>query len=125
MILSSEALEVVAFLKTAHGKYVSLGEISRRAGGRRRFEESPRWARNLVQPLVEAGLIEANSRGHFRIKGGGPPEVRPSKPVATPPAKQHGVVLGDDYFPAISTPKIVAGDYFPDPGQDISNANRR
>ena len=109
-------MEVVTFLKTANGKYVSLGEIARRAGGRKRFEESPRWARNLMQPLLEAGIIEANARGHYRLKGSSAEAPAPAKPAAPAPRNTQGVVLGDDYFPATHTPKIVAGDYFPDAG---------
>ena len=114
MILSAEALDILSFLKTAPGKFVSMLEISRRAGGRRRFEESPAWAKNLMSPMMSEGLIEVNSRGHYRLKG---TEQTPSQVPATKPSqipwKPKAKIVGDDYFPTSDLPKIVAGDYFP------------
>jgi hypothetical protein len=114
MILSADALDILAYLKTAPGKFVSMPEISRRAGGRRRFEESPGWARHLVSLLLEAGLVEVNARGHYRV----PPSTQPQphEPVKpTPPAsrKSRVKIVGDDYFPVTNRPIIVDGDYFP------------
>ncbi len=111
-MLSAESSEIIEYLKTAPGKFVSLGEISRRAAGRRRFEQSPNWARHLMAPLVDAGLVQVNARGHYRV----PPSEQPSpppKPAPTPVRKIVGKILGDDYFPANDGPRIVAGDYFP------------
>lgn len=115
MILSAEALDIIAYLKTAPNKFVSLLEISRRAGGRRRFEEAPNWARNLMAPLMEAGLIEVNSRGHYRHMSGATVEPKPKTPVlpAKPQRKIKAKVVGDDYFPSSEGPRIVGGDYFP------------
>ncbi len=116
MILSAEASEIVSYLKTAPGKFVSQAEISRRAGGKQRFQESPSWAKNLLTLLVDAKMIEVNARGHYRV----PPAKQPDKPVPTPvqskgslTGKPGGQVVGDDYFPVGELPKIVAGDYFP------------
>ena len=117
MILSAEAAEIIAYLKTANGKYVNIAEISRRAGGKRRFEDKPDWAKYLMSPLVDAGMIEVNSRGHYRVPPSGQPQAQPqaaAKPAApAPPSKQRGKVLGDDYFPSSEESRIVAGDYFP------------
>ena len=116
MILNAEALEIIAYLKTAPNKFVSLLEISRRAGGRRRFEESPNWARNLMAPLLEAGLIEVNARGHYRCLISGQPETKPqAPPVSASPAprKLAAKIVGGDYFPDNQGPMIVGGDYFP------------
>ncbi len=112
MILSADALDILAYLKTAHGKYVSMAEISRRAGGRRRFEEAPTWAKNLVSPLLDAGLIEVNARGHYRAPVAAQPHAPAKRPSPSPP-RSRGKVLGDDYFPENEGPRIVAGDYFP------------
>ena len=119
MILSAEASEIVAYLKTANGKFVNLAEISRRAGGKRRFEEKPDWAKNHMSPLVDAGLLEVNARGHYRVppsrQAQAQPQPQPSaKPESPPPPRdKRGKVLGDDYFPSSEETRIVAGDYFP------------
>ncbi|HEV2394471.1 MAG TPA: hypothetical protein VG146_19140 [Verrucomicrobiae bacterium] len=112
MILSAEALEIIAYLKTNPGKFFSLQEISRKAGGRRRFEETPGWARNMMSPLLESGLIEVNARGHYRVPGGGQAPA-PANPPAPKARKPRGKILGGDYFPASEGPQIVGGDYFP------------
>jgi hypothetical protein len=116
MILNAEMLDIIAYLKTAPNKFVSLQEISRRAGGRRRFEESPTWARNLMAPLLEAGLIEVNPRGHYRCLGSTPSETKPqgqATPASHAPRKPKARIVDGDYFPENQGPTIVGGDYFP------------
>lgn len=118
MILSAEAAEIIAYLKTAHGKFVSLAEISRKAGGRRRFEELPNWAKNLMPLMMDAGIVEVNARGHYRVQTPDQPPPQPqhhphAKPASSTAHKPRGKVLGDDYFPASDGPRVVAGDYFP------------
>src|SRR5260370_39801259 len=101
MILSSEASEIITYLKTAQGKFVNLAEISRRAGGKRRFEESHDWAKNLMSPLVDAGIIEVNSRGHYRVTPTAQPNGQaptPAKPASPSRRTPRGKILGDDYF---------------------------
>ena len=118
MILNAEALDIIAYLKTAPNKFVLLLEISRRAGGRRRFEEYPDWAKNLLTPMVEAGLLEVNSRGHYRHRSTEQAETKqqssPSMPALQTVKKLKAKVVGDDYFPSSYGPKIVGGDYFPE-----------
>ncbi len=115
MILNAEALDIIAYLKTAPDKFISLAEISRRAGGRKLFEESPGWARHLMMPLRDAGYIEINTRGHYRIAGDAQPAAQPAAKPATPPATHppKARIVGDDYFPQTEQPRIVGGDYFP------------
>jgi hypothetical protein len=118
MMLNAEALEIIAYLKTVSGKFVSMREISLKAGGRRRFEESPEWARNLMQPLLEAGHIQVNARGHYRVPSNEPPKAQTStspRPAYDPVAAK---VVGDDYFPSKQLRPIVGGDYFPTPEKD-------
>jgi len=114
MVLSSEALEIIAYLETAPGKFISMREISLKAGGRRRFEESPSWARNLMQPLLEAGLIQVNERGHYRITVSEPPKApAPTRTSPRSARNRASRIIGDDYFPSKEQPRIVGGDYFP------------
>lgn len=84
MILSSDELEILGYLKSWNGKYLSLMDISRSAGGRQRFKETPHWARPLMTRLVDSKLAEVNERGHYRA-------VIEEGATAT--------VVGDDYFP--------------------------
>lgn len=111
MTLSAEALDILAYLKTDSGRFVSLPEISRRAGGRRRFEESPGWAKRLLPPLLEASLIEVNARGHYRFLAGSQPAALAK--LTLPPAKFDAKIVGEDYFPTGEVHGIVDGNYFP------------
>ena len=107
MILSSDELEIIAYLKSWNGKYVTMIEICRCAGGRQKFRETPHWAKNLMSRLVEAGAVAVNERGHYRWID----TAAPSKPATAFPLKSRlpapaktGVIVGDDYFPAASEP---------------------
>ena len=114
MLLNAEALDIMAYLQTAPGKFVSLREISRRAGGRRRYEEAPTWASCLVPALVEAGFIQVNGRGHYRLAVCEGPEAPAAKPTVRPKrTASKAQVVGDDYFPPIDVSRIVGDDYFP------------
>lgn len=113
MTLGAEALDILAYLKTDSGRFISLQEISRRASGRRRFEESPAWAKRFVPLLLDAGLIEVNSRGHYRLTASAQPPI-PAEPAAPTPPKSRTSIVGDDYFPTSRPQRIVGGGYFPE-----------
>jgi hypothetical protein len=107
MILSSDELEILEYLKSWSGKYVAMIEICRCAGGRQKFKESPHWAKNLMSRLVDAKMVEVNERGHYRVIGENKShtETFRKKQQPHPPAPQPAktaVIIGDDYFPASS-----------------------
>lgn len=106
MILSSDELEIIEYLKSWKGKYVNLAEICRCAGGRKKFREDENWARPFMVRLVDAKLIEVNDRGHYRVVPPNPAEKSAQK------KKMFGV-LGDDYFPQPRTAALIGEDYFP------------
>lgn len=116
MILSADALEIIAYLKTASGKFFSMAEITRRAAGRQRFEECPGWAKNQMGPLLDEGIVEMNARGHYRLVGkekSGHP-AKPAATVSSHAGRKKARIVGDDYFPEPPrAPQIVGGDYFP------------
>ena len=55
------------FLKSFHGQFVSGKVISRRLGGRRRFEEDPLWVMPLLNRMLEKGILETDPSGHYRL----------------------------------------------------------
>jgi len=138
MILSSEELEIVAYLNSCPRQFVSMAEINRRAGGKSRFNKSQVWARGLLSRLVEAGLIEVDEQGHYRA--GGVQPTAPSEAGSAPATHSElpeivnldPMVLGDDYFPAEDpalpalsasenhetqqSPQIIGDNYFPGDG---------
>lgn len=67
-MLTWEEREILAYLKTAPKCYFSLREISRRAAGKKVYEEKPNWAKPFLPRMVEKELIEKDSAGHFRYR---------------------------------------------------------
>jgi len=101
MILSAEELGILEYLKSWSGKFIPMIEISRRAAGRRRFEEEPHWAKGLVSRLVDAKLVEVNERGHYRVgdtssldPDGDTPAVESAAQAASAPPDN------ENYFPS-------------------------
>lgn len=99
-VLSADEIEILEYLKSWKGTYVSLVEVCRSAGGRQRYKDSPNWANPFMSRLVEANLAEGNDRGHFRYV-----EEEPAAPpeTANPAPQNAAVIVGDDYFPSISS----------------------
>ncbi len=108
MTFSADELEILNYLQSWNGKFVSLGEICRCAGGRRKFQEQPSWAKGLMPRLVDSGQVAVNENGHYRwLDLSNPPQ-----PGQTPfrlPSQRHSpghpsapAIVGENYFPASS-----------------------
>ncbi|EEF62477.1 hypothetical protein Cflav_PD5112 [Pedosphaera parvula Ellin514] len=111
MDLSSDELEILDYLRCRGGEYVAIAEICRRAGGRKKFLESPNWAKNMMSRLVEGNLLQVDERGHFRFKmnNGVPAEKRKAEGYPHPDSR----VSGEDYFPRRQKTGVVDDNYFP------------
>jgi hypothetical protein len=66
--MDADEREICLYLKGFPGQFVSFAEISRRAGGKRRYRQEPEWATMVLSRLVEKGLVESDSTGHYRLK---------------------------------------------------------
>lgn len=123
MILSSEELDIIEYLKSWNGKYIAMLEICRCAGGKQRFKEAPNWAKNLMSRLVEAKLVEMNERGHYRFPVDTKASAKP-KSKAKPKTKR-GQTIGDNYFPEGDTGRIIGDNYFPAQAPEDSDHNAK
>lgn len=131
MFLSSEELEVLEYLKSWKGNYVTMVEICRSAGGRRRYKESPAWASGLLARLVDSDLVSVNERGHYSFKESAEAALAKMSPATKaekaggvevedyfPRPEKHPQIVGEDYFspeeslPQAAQPQIVGDDYF-------------
>lgn len=104
MILSSDELQVLEYLKSYKGSYVSMVEICRSAAGRQKFKESPNWATSLMSRLVDEHLAVVNERGHYAYKM----EAENTTPIVedyfTGGGTSHNAqIVGDDYFSPLET----------------------
>ncbi|HZV33779.1 MAG TPA: hypothetical protein VFB72_04315, partial [Verrucomicrobiae bacterium] len=83
----------------------------RRAGGRRKFKESPNWAIGLMGRLVDANLIQVNERGHYRFLNGTESPEEGNSPFII-----EQQIIEEDYFPSHHGPKVIGENYFPSSG---------
>ena len=66
--MDADERDICLYLKGFPGQFVSFKEISRRAGGKRRYREEPEWATVVLARMVEKHMIESDSTGHYRLK---------------------------------------------------------
>jgi hypothetical protein len=62
-----EEREICTYLKSMPGQWVSAREIARRAGGKSRFRDEPKWAEAPLEKLLEKKIIETDSTHHYRL----------------------------------------------------------
>ena len=67
-MMDADERDVCLYLKSFPGQFVSYKDISRRAGGKRRYREEPEWATPVLSKLVEKAIIESDATGHYRLK---------------------------------------------------------
>ena len=71
--MDADERDICLYMKGFPGQFVSFAEISRRAGGKRRYRNEPEWATPVLYRMIEKGIIESDSTGHYRLK------VRPKR----------------------------------------------
>lgn len=65
--MTADETAICNYLKGFPGMFVSGREICRRAAGKRRATEEPRWALPVLKGLVEQKIVESDATGHFRL----------------------------------------------------------
>ncbi len=75
--MDADEREICLYMKGFPGQFVSYKEIARRAGGKRRYRQEPEWATTVLSRMVEKGILESDSTGHYRLK------VRPKREKPT------------------------------------------
>ena len=66
--MDSDQREICAYLASWGEQWVSQADIEKKAAGRRKFQEDPHWAVRALPGLVESGIVELDSRGHYRLR---------------------------------------------------------
>jgi hypothetical protein len=72
--MDADERDICLYLKGFPGQFVSFGDISKRASGKRRYRQEPEWATPVLFRMVDKGMIETDSTRHYRLK------VKPKKP---------------------------------------------
>jgi hypothetical protein len=65
--VDADEKEICDFLRSWPGQFVSHREICKRAGGKWRYREDPKWALPILSRMAEKGILEADASGHFRL----------------------------------------------------------
>jgi hypothetical protein len=66
--MDADEREICLYMRGWIGQFVSAVEIARRAAGKKRYRDDPNWAVPVLSRLVEKGILESDSTGHFRLK---------------------------------------------------------
>jgi len=66
--MDADEREIYYYLKGYGQEFISAREICRRAGGKHKFRVSPEWAKPVLSRMVERGILESDSSGHYRLR---------------------------------------------------------
>jgi hypothetical protein len=67
--MNADEREIYDFLKTSPPNvFVSVMEISKKLGHRKRFDMDRTWARPFLRRMELDGILESNPFGEYRIK---------------------------------------------------------
>jgi len=66
--MDADERDICIYLKSWAGQFVHMTEISRRASSKPRYFKEPAWAVPALNRLVEKGLIEVDTTGHYRLR---------------------------------------------------------
>jgi hypothetical protein len=67
-LTNPEQIEIYNFLGRFPNQFVSVPEISKHVGNRKRFNEDRNWARPTLRRMEMEGWLESNSFAEYRIK---------------------------------------------------------
>lgn len=65
--LEADERLVFLYLQNWPGEYISATEITRRADGKNRCQQDPRWATTALAQLVAAKWLETDGHGKYRV----------------------------------------------------------
>lgn len=66
--MNADEKEIIEFLRSFREVYVSVVEVSRRLGARKRFNLDRTWARPVLMRMELDGLLESNEFGEYRLR---------------------------------------------------------
>ena len=65
--MDSDEREIYCYLKGQPDQFVSAHSISRHAGGKHRFRDSPDWARPVLLRMKKRGIVVMDATGAYRL----------------------------------------------------------
>lgn len=66
--MTADETEIYNFLRDYPNLFISVTEISKRLGHRKRFDHDRTWARPILRRMELDGVVEANPFGEYKAK---------------------------------------------------------
>src|SRR5579872_4776446 len=66
--MTQDEKAILEYLKSYRNTFVAGKEISRKVGGKKRYDEEGDWALPILVAMVDGRLVESDSLGHYRLK---------------------------------------------------------
>ena len=66
--MDADEREIFQFLKSWGGEFIGAMEVCRRAGGKKRFHDDPKWAKQPLIRMAERNILESDQQGRYRVK---------------------------------------------------------
>lgn len=107
--MDADERDVIMYLKSWNGQFVSGREIARRAAGKRRFQQEPNWSVPVIARLLEQRIIESDSMAHYRLVPEAKREQR-RKRWLSPEIKKLLEQTGKDFGEAVEIDKPQSED---------------
>lgn len=67
-LTNADQIEIYDFLRKFPNLFVSVSEVSKNVGNRKRYNIDRNWARPILRRMEMEGWLEANSFGEYRVK---------------------------------------------------------
>lgn len=67
-LTNRDQIEIYDFLRKFPNLFVSVNEVSKNVGNRKRYNLDRTWARPLLRRMEMEGWVESNSFGEYRLK---------------------------------------------------------
>lgn len=110
--MNSDERDIVDFLKTCHGQYVSPREICRRGGNKKRYREDPEWALRILPPMVDKNILETDGMGHYKLAE---EKKKERKKWVAPEIQKILEESGKDFSGNIEPGATTGGEMAPEP----------
>lgn len=73
-MMDADEKEIFRYLRGEPGRFIPATSISRHAGGKHKFRESPDWAKAALLRMLDRGILEVDAVGAYRLKPRPEPE---------------------------------------------------
>lgn len=66
--MDAEEREIYYYLKGQSDQFVPANAISRYAGGKQKYKDSPHWAKPVLDRMVERGILDLEPPDTYRLR---------------------------------------------------------